>query len=577
MKKFIALLLALVMVMSLAACGTKTAEEPAAEEPAAETEAEVTDSVNVSGLEPGALPIVPEGEEVTLTIGLCQQSNVTDYYDNDFTKWLEEKTGVKLEFVIFPSNSSEAQQKLNLMIAGGEKLPDLMLRSVSGGQVVANELGEEGYFLDLKPYFDAGLAYWFKDACEDQDMVTGVYDEIMAMGIDPNDGGFYGYPYCELDYGSAFTADHVSYNEEWLKQAGMEMPTTIEEVHDALTYFVNEDPNGNGKKDEMGIAGMLNGWRSNWPEYFINAYIFCNDYYLYDVNNGVISMPYTADEYRMALRTLNQWYEEGLINPISFTMTESNELKPIWTPDDGVAICGAPCGYYSTSSNQGNQMVLDYEPASPLKAETDKGGYPNTMSYTLAFTSAISADCENPEVAFRFVDFLSSFEANMRMRYGVEGREWDYSNEGEDVYGYPATYICYDEGMWSNENNVCWHAIVSGVMSYCRTHTADVDDGNWNYQRWCQNARSWLNYADKEMKSERFFRTVYNQDEQNVISEYQSLFKDFMFAARSQFITGELDIDDDAVWQTYLDECEANGFSELIAVTQSAWDRTNGK
>ena len=39
MKKLIALLLALVMVLALVACGAKT-EEPAAEEPAAETPAE---------------------------------------------------------------------------------------------------------------------------------------------------------------------------------------------------------------------------------------------------------------------------------------------------------------------------------------------------------------------------------------------------------------------------------------------------------------------------------------------------------------------------------------------------------
>ncbi len=43
----------------------------------------------------------------------------------------------------------------------------------------------------------------------------------------------------------------------------------------------------------------------------------------------------------------------------------------------------------------------------------------------------------------------------------------------------------------------------------------------------------------------------------------------------ARFITGDLDIDDDAAWQSYLDELEQMGLSDLLAVYQAAYTRMN--
>ena len=45
--------------------------------------------------------------------------------------------------------------------------------------------------------------------------------------------------------------------QDWLDAVGMEAPTTVDELHDVLTAFVNEDPNGNGQKDEVGYFTRL--------------------------------------------------------------------------------------------------------------------------------------------------------------------------------------------------------------------------------------------------------------------------------------------------------------------------------
>ena len=75
--------------------------------------------------EPGTLPLVTE--EATITIGLPMQPDCTDYYDNEFTHMVQEKTGVALSFDLLPSDSSEAKQKISLMISANQKLPDIII------------------------------------------------------------------------------------------------------------------------------------------------------------------------------------------------------------------------------------------------------------------------------------------------------------------------------------------------------------------------------------------------------------------------------------------------------------------
>ena len=106
MKRNICLVLALVMMLcAFTGCGS--------EEPTGAASNEATGSE--------ALPDGP----ATLTVGIPQNSNVADYYENAFTKYLEETANVKLEFVLFPTSRSEYLQQLALMCSAKEELPDV--------------------------------------------------------------------------------------------------------------------------------------------------------------------------------------------------------------------------------------------------------------------------------------------------------------------------------------------------------------------------------------------------------------------------------------------------------------------
>ena len=69
------------------------------------------------------------------------------------------------------------------------------------------------------------------------------------------------------------------YNEAWLKKIGYnEPPKTLAELEDVLTKFVNNDPDGNGKKDTYGMSGRgklpIQMFTSVFSAYGVSPYQF---------------------------------------------------------------------------------------------------------------------------------------------------------------------------------------------------------------------------------------------------------------------------------------------------------------
>ena len=70
---------------------------------------------------------------------------------------------------------------------------------------------------------------------------------------------------------------------------------------------------------------------------------------------------------------------------------------------------------------------------------------------------------------------------------------------------------------------------------------------------------------------------VYSAEETEVIVEYRPLVTEIIGDYRSLFISGALDPESDADWQSYLTALEKEGMSKWLEASQSAYDRMNGK
>ena len=144
MKKILALLLAVVLVIGVFAGCNADKPEPTSGNDGTTT---TTASGDELGFVPGELPLTTTKEK--LVIGIMQNTKVLDYNDNYVTKTLEEMTGVDIEFMFFAPAQADARQQLSLMIAGKEKLPDIICGFLD--DATRAELGNEGYLIDHTP------------------------------------------------------------------------------------------------------------------------------------------------------------------------------------------------------------------------------------------------------------------------------------------------------------------------------------------------------------------------------------------------------------------------------------------
>ena len=507
MKKLFALLLAIVMVISMAACAPA---EPAGttEAPEGTTAAKETTTVAATTTEPAvdlsALPLVEPGS-VKLTVGIPSNATVLSYEDNEFTKWIEEQTGVDLEFVFFSSDGTEKAQQLSLMVANQEKLPDIIISVVD--EAMASELGQQGLLADLTPYYETS-SYHFKNLMSMANEFEANY--FWNRARDAATGEIY-------HFAVPKASDGVDSNE-WIgalsttmgKNVGLDATEvdTIDELYEFLYKTVKEDGNGNGKADEIGLLYNPTGYRSRGDIWVINAYVYCNDEYLFNVTDSEVWVPYNTDEYRQAMITLNKWYAEGLISPLTFSLKDTAEFKSVIDVGAGNYNCPVWVSHPTLVCAADSRIGEDYTNANTLADETGKGGYTAIRDiYQIQKNIVIPANEENPEMvelAFRVSDFLCSHDAIHWARLGPEGTHWEHiDGEAEGLKDFRGNWAGYriisDE--WSKETSVTWHnnpinPTVTGMyaMDGCSFNTA------LKVESWERNAISYGNLWEKKKR-----------------------------------------------------------------------------
>jgi putative aldouronate transport system substrate-binding protein len=339
----------------------------------------------------------------------------------------------------------------------------------------------------------------------------------------------------------------------------------------------------------MGLVGSQASNRNNYELYVLNAYVFLNDTFLWNVTDGEVWAPHNTDEYRQGLIELNKWYKEGLISPLSYSIKEHAEHKALIETPELYKVAGW-FGHPTLVTNSGTEIGVEYQGYSALQDETGSGlgGYwPRLASVKITTTTAISATCEHPELAFALLDYIAGEPYTIRVkRYGEEGVNWERLDpevvKAENLVtsaGKPAGMkIIKDE--WSEETTKTWH---TGLLN-CEVERVDEIPGYISGTASKPNPKArgaisnlcYDNAIATGEPAQTFKNPVYTADEQEVIDTYEAGYTKYMKQARAEFITGAKDPSDDAQWSAYLKELEANGLEELLEVAQTVWTRMNG-
>ena len=451
-KKALALLLALSMTAAMAGCGGSGGDSGESKGGAADSgESKTEQSADAgsdeqedtgsgdeatdgpAGFNATGMPIM--NEPITLTAWIEGGAD-TDWSQNMFLKEIEEKANIKLEIISTPS--SDSLEKRNLMLAGDD-YPDLLLTDWTAMLTKADVMQfavKEGIFLPITEYVD-----------KYGNNMKRVFDENPAYreGSTAPDGEIYGFArFSECYHCSAYPKIYL--RQDWMDKLNLEMPTNTEELREVLRAFVNEDPNGNGEKDEIGLIGATT-W--NTPvEFALMGMSFQTvkpDFWLsLGADGESVEFSPSTDAYREGLRYIKSLYDEGLIEPTSFTQKEDIMAQTVRTEPHvvGMYVCDhAAMGYDNSDPVEAENYQILIPVAGP-DGFRRQGQNANEGTIT-GFEAVITDKCQYPEAAFRLIDeFFYDDDYNMMRFKGKEGLGWERAAEGaKNVFGGEARYV----------------------------------------------------------------------------------------------------------------------------------------
>lgn len=581
MKRFVAILMAVLMI-AVAGCsgdgnsstaGNSTAGNSTASESSTASGDSAASEDDSLFNAPGELPIVKEG---TMTLSVFAPGNGEySWEDNDQTAIVEEKTGIHIDWQIAAS-SDNVRDKISTMFAGGT-MTDIILTGVGTANRYdkASEamFGAQGLIIPLEDYIDT-ISVGYKAAMDELD---GMREYITTP-----DGHIYSLPNVD---GSL----HVQYNMKlwinttWLDNLGLDLPTTTDEFYEVMKAFKEQDANGNGDpNDEIPLSTVASGSGTQIDGFLMAPFQLTPEINKLYVDNGVVTYAPVQDGYREGLTWLAQMYSEGLINPESFTWDKDSQVNLNEAGD--VAVIGAflaqrPGYACDLSTEPFSEKWEQYQSLAPLTGPDGQciAAWNPYVQYQTGMTF-ISSNCENPELAFRLIDWLATDEGSMLSAIGVEGEDWRAAEEGElDMDGNQAVYTTLDNP--NAGDNHTWGQLMGLVRTPEFVTSVTTNQDPYADDVVPLTGRQIVMYRASKVheKVRQDLSTVLPDlymSEENAAQ--MSLVKSTLQPSQNewlaQFVTGAKSVETD--WEEYLTAMENQGLSEYLQLLQDAYDQS---
>ena len=553
-KKFLALLLAGTMFLSVVGCGNQT--ESAGESVNGESQTVASQSGASTETEEEKGIVFPLEKEVTFDVMIPVGETEVDFVENcKFWQDLYEATNVKINLV--EVIRADALSNLNSLFVAGKE-PDAIFSAFIGDTdmsvMAANDL-----LLPLDEYFTDDIMPNFTSR-----VLAEKPDVMGAMAM--SDGQVYTMPFCNALKG-AYMECPFWINKVWVEKAGWKVEDikTIDDLETVLTYFRDNDMNGNGDLTDEIPYIVKPSSSDNHLEAFLGLYGIATKDSTYEnyvtVKDGkVIFAPMTA-AWKDAIKKLADWFDKGLLWEETFTHTKET---------------------YQAARNNGSRTVIglyngkqapgvaseEYVPLLPVSVE----GY-ETEWYLNSGGSGVTKglfcvtrSCENPEILMAWLDQFYSLENYVRARYGEEedGR-WGYNADGKiEFYTLDA-----DKTKELNETAPTIYSYFTNLTPPGVITAEDYEErvalsGVQKVQT--EN----LKMYEKYITDESWPRPYFAEEDSKRLSELRTDIFATLQLKRAEWITGVADID--AEYDNFIAELQKMGIEEFVQIMQETYD-----
>lgn len=544
LKRLLAAMLAIVMVLGMIACTPKQPTDP--------TNGDDPTGTNPS--QPVSTGITfPLEKEVTFTIAYRHSKDLDASVLENCAFWNElyERTNVKINLVQLPA--TDTMTKLNAMFMSNTKIDAIFssfMKDADINQLVASDL--------LQP-----ITKYVKDA----NLMTNFHNRVLSESpttlgtITYPDGEIYALPrYDGLE--ASYLESPMFINKTWVEKAGWKVEDikTIEDLETVLTYFAEHDMNGNGVDDE--IPYMVKQGHSHTSfEAFMGLYGIATkngtyENYVYVEDGKVVFAP-TTQGFKDAITKLNEWYEKGIVWNEAFTSTSETWTAKFKSETPVI-------GMYTHSGMipLGND---EYVVLTPVKVEGyEANWYVHPGSKGVRNQFIVTEQCENTDILMAWLDQFYALEDGWRWLYGDAGDgRYVIENGTYTMLNWKADQV--EKERIESEFPVC--SMLGYVSAFTKSDYAEGKLTLTATQVMVQDAydqyRPWLN-------DEIWPRPYFTDDDTTRLSELRTDIFNLVNMKMADWIVGNSSINSD--WNDYCSQLNKIGVEELVTIMQGAYD-----
>lgn len=537
MKKSLVILIAFVLLVSLVFSGCK----PNVDEP---TDAKPTESTEVDGNKGETEVSEPKKGEIVTITALCNAGNTMTVVPDEmpsFQRWYEE-TGIKIEWEFVRTDWGARK---NLVLASDD-IPDTFWgnRTINLDDLANNA----DIFVPLNDYIEKSVN--IKQMFEEE-------PSLKQLATFP-DGNIYSLPYRMPLRPDSFQGNYI--NKTWLDALGLEVPTTLDEFENVLRAFRDNDPNGNGLKDEIAWswAGTGTAFGVWW---FFGSYGMANN--VFDrfamIDGEPVFIPVT-ENYKEGIKHLARLYKEGLVDPEVFTQDWSMWQSKCQQTDP--TIMGL-AGMWTINTLMGNQNGENYVTMPPLKGgpygdPIYPANYVSLRSGPVSWTMTTS--CENPDAAFKFIDHVYAPEESVQLYFGSYGVGTKIEGDGTISLVPPTDPdITYDNHIWTNSFGDMGPYYVSKSF-----------EKNINLNEWVLEKKNIDEVYQPFLPKDVFPPMIFSNDDNAELATLKTDIGNIVDNKMAAWITGEADID--AEWDAYLKDLNSVGLERYMEINLNRYN-----
>lgn len=482
---------------------------------------------DTSVLNESGFPIVKE--PVTLRVMGSISPVQPEFKDMYLMNKYEEMTGVHVEWTSVPS--SARTERVTLAISSGD-LPDVFFKC---GISASSLPGIRRFGRPARPGADAGNL---------RAQLLGLRAAVSGRAGQRDHAGRENL-LAARDCGRAGGRMNkkLYFNQHFMDALNLSQPRTADELYAVLKAMKEGDPNGNGEADEVPLS------ESTGTLYMVFGGLYgCfnrgthHEEYDVDPQTGAIRHIKTSDAFRQTLEFMNKLYAEGIIDQESITFNDARAVGLISQDRQGV--------YFAT-----NLALLPADKMdewTPAEGWVDGAIWPLMRSHLHSVGAfAISADCKNPEIALRWVDYFYSEEGVRFFHYGIDGDTCQTNADGSLSY--------VDSILAQVTGDKSYDEVVSQYSAYCGGNNPTI----MSYPGYAGMELSPVPMASAEALSAYtpeiiwpFFN--YTDEEKEIVTTTGTEIDNYVRQTCAEFLTGARELSD-AEWNGYVQRCKRHG------------------